>query len=285
MANIHARFRADDVAGALTVIIAQMKLAGWTDDGAPTKTILKSATDSEGRAAYILLRDSATPGGIAMDVGSGRSGDNITNHGGGGAPIVGAAAFFADRWFTLTISDRWVNYHAACDQNEYGWIFGGAFETPMDVATQRAVIFLIRSKTDALGNVVTQLDRYGSSGNYYATNNDDTGFSWVLNIHMFTPNSAGTKVTWTAGGGRVFGYTGGIGQVAYPWWFVTSDGFHVSGYVEGAILVSNLSFDDSRILDKEVHFNGFRYFLAGSESETIMGTEENFGLYLKGPVI
>lgn len=281
----HGAFRAETAADAVTTIVTQMKLAGWTDDGAPSVTILKSVSDSEGRAAYVQVRETTTPGGITFVLGDSRSGDSVLRHNGLVAGVIVAAAFFAARWFTLTISDRWVNYHSAADKDEYAWAFCGAFETPLNAATQRACIFYARGRNDAMTTIVTQIDRYGSSGNYYATNSDDTGTAWLLTIHSFIPGSTGLKQFWSQADGHAFGYRQGIGCYSYPWWFITADGFFIIGYVKDARLVHNATVRENRMMNQPVIYDNSYWYLAANERESATGGSSEFALYLRGEPI
>ena len=72
-----------NVAELLAAIAAAMLADGWNNDGAPTATILVGAADTEGRRPYISLEESS--GDVLMRVGTGRSGDTITNPGTFGA--------------------------------------------------------------------------------------------------------------------------------------------------------------------------------------------------------
>lgn len=276
--------RAEDVAECLTIIETVMKAAGWTDDGAPTATILKSADDAEGRAIYIKLRETATPGGPYFELGDARSGDNVTLHG-GGAPTGGGAYFDPLRWFTLIASDRWISYHLAADNAGYGWVIAGAFESPMAVGNQASVAFIAGSKNDSFANVVVRFDRYGSSGNYFCSDQTSANMRWLAPLVTFKYGATGLREYPTPSELRPMGYTEGIARFALPFWFCNYNPFVVSGYLKDALIVTNVIINDDRFMHMRVIKNGYYYYMAGSFTETSLGTEETVALFLKGDAV
>jgi len=268
---IRSRIYADDIASAITKLAAALVTAGWLDDGAPTTTVLRSAVDSEGRAAYIKLRASSGGAGIACEMGNSRSGDVVSDPD-GGASFVRSAKFFSDRYFDLLANDQMFFLSFAGDKTSYGWLCAGLLVSPATALQHRHPVFIGGSRNDA-DAAQTQNFMRDAANPYWSW--DETLLAWdQVGAIMILPRNASGAVGSTA---RVdWGIIGVPGVMCsvpcHRFWLSNeSEGIFI-GYIKEAYLVYGIAYVTTDVGWTRCKIGGNTYVMPGFETEAAIGS-------------
>jgi len=261
--------------------------AGWTNDGAPAATILKSAADTEGRRCYVLLSENGTYGSlIDCELGNSRNGDTVETVS-ASVPTNKAIKWETGKAIFLYATDRMVAIKMIGASTDYVHSLFGILECPVNAATYPAPLIYAFAKNKSDANVIVNMDRYGSSSNIFVMNAAGDTWRWCSLMPMVCETVGTlTRGLWNYMEGNLLGNPRGLGPafLAYqPWWVCNYDELYIVGYMKDVYLVHNYAPGGARVTDMPVIIGTKLYYSISDYAVfTIGGIEEGAALFFPG---